>query len=78
MTDDNNTCECDSTSACTQIALLWTPYVVMFYSCDLLFIYLFIYLFIDYYYFHALIFEVEERRPTGPLPDVGMRWGVIL
>jgi len=41
---------------------------IMFYSCDLfvcLFIYLFIYLFI----FRSLIFQAEEHRPAGPLPE---------
>jgi len=40
---------------------------IVFYSCDLLFIYYDLW-FIYYYLFCTVICEAEERLPAGPLP----------
>ena len=42
---------------------LWPPYVVMLYSCDLLFI---------YYFLHSNLQSREEHHPAGPCQNVEM------
>ena len=53
-------------SALIMAALRSSGHAIMFCSCDLLLL-----------LFRALVFEAEERRPAGPLQDVGMRCNFI-
>jgi len=53
-------------SALIMAALRSSGHAIMFCSCDLLLL-----------LFRALVYEAEERRPAGPLQDVGMRCNFI-